>query len=203
MDVRVFRLLDEERRAKFVSMLSRLQTPAPGMKVFVDMPREEFEAFIRTCHATFQQLQVEILAELLAIEAQRRTLTKRSAEVPRLDSWHWLVRKLADSIAWMLIGPDNLWIARRLCKFGWGDEALTSLTHSNYESVMEFVTNHNAADPDSFALMSDITSFVHLGDALVREKTGLRTVELKEGAVNEMLMARLESDSDPKGFERN
>ncbi|GEL75431.1 hypothetical protein [Myxococcus virescens] len=155
------------------------------------------EKFIPAVHEGFAKGQKEILTGLIEIEKDRSSLKRskssknRAAErkiihsLERLNESEAILRKLADTIAWQLIG-NQLWLARRLNT----DDSSPSLIHSNVESYISFADWFNADNPRGFALISDLTSFVRLGDILARDgdERALHVIELKEGKVNEELL---------------
>ncbi|NOK02932.1 MULTISPECIES: hypothetical protein [Myxococcus] len=184
------------------------------------------EKFIPAVHEGFAKGQKEILTGLIEIEKDRSSLKKnkssknRSAErkiihsLERLEESEAILRKLADTIAWQLIG-NQLWLARRLNT----DDSSPSLIHSNVESYISFVDRFNVGNPRGFALISDLTSFVRLGDILARDgdERALHVIELKEGKVNEELLplaqfaartncehfiAEVEKKESPRKFEQ-
>jgi hypothetical protein len=175
-----------------------LEVVGPG-----DIHAPEYEKkFIPAVHEGFAKGQKEILAGLIEIEKERAALkarlklrdSKRPANdtrkevdhaLARLDEAEAILRKLADTIAWQLLG-NQLWLARRLNT----DDAPPSLLHSNVQSYVQFTDQFNAENPMGFALISDLTSFVRLGDILARdgELHALHVLELKEGKVNDELL---------------
>src|SRR5690606_807424 len=82
-------------------------------------------------------------------------------------------------IAWQLL-QNQTHNARRLHI---GQNSKKILENSNIDHAIS-ISNKINEDPMSFALISDITGFVQIGDLLVLDKNGLGIVELKEGKVN-------------------
>lgn len=92
-----------------------------------------------------------------------------------------VVRKVMDSIAWQLFGQD-LTTMRRLY---YGQE-LIDITDSNLDSELAFVENYMKENPGSFVLISDLTSFIQIGDVvIVSPDKGISLCELKEGKANQ------------------
>jgi len=87
---------------------------------------------------------------------------------------------IADGIAWQVIG-GQLHIARR---FHIEEDSTKFLDSSNVEHAISVVNDINK-NPLEFALISDLTSFVQIGDVLVKHKEGVKIIELKEGKVND------------------
>lgn len=91
-----------------------------------------------------------------------------------------VVRKSMDSIAWQLLGYD-LTIIRR---FYHGQE-LIDITDSNLDSELDYIERFRKDNPEGFVLISDLTSFIQIGDVItVDPKQGLQVVELKDGTIN-------------------
>jgi hypothetical protein len=91
-----------------------------------------------------------------------------------------LFRGIADSIAWQLLGMQ-LCYARRLYK----GHPQPDLRHSNFDSVVLAAEHLNNNNPGSMALISDLTSFIQVGDLLLMGPTGNLTIgEVKEGKKN-------------------
>jgi hypothetical protein len=159
------------------------------------------ESFRRACHIGFAEAQVLILEELIQVQDSRKELDEKlksarkgrdklaSTEVmQQIDLENLkehIIRKLADSIAWHLIGGQN-YIARRLCL---RESSRPTLKASNLASVLNFANEFNDSNPLGFALISDITSFVQLGDVLLIGGNGLQIIEVKEGAKNHESMS--------------
>lgn len=91
-----------------------------------------------------------------------------------------VVRKAMDSIAWQLFGYDLTVMRRLYC----GKE-LIDITDSNLDSELYYIDNYVKENPDGFVLISDLTSFIQIGDVVTfAPKKGLQIVELKEGRTN-------------------
>lgn len=91
---------------------------------------------------------------------------------------------IADSIAWQLL-ETQLSHARRFFK----GQNQPDLYNSNFESAVSVVQNLTKEKPDCIPLLSDLTSFVQVGDILQFDsETGLTIVEVKEGEKNKEIM---------------
>lgn len=86
---------------------------------------------------------------------------------------------IADGIAWQLIG-GQIHVARRLYI---KDTSQKFLDSSNLEHAIQ-TANETNKEPEAFALLSDLTGFVQIGDLIVARKGSVTLMELKEGAVN-------------------
>ncbi|MBI5021556.1 MAG: hypothetical protein HZB59_08980 [Ignavibacteriales bacterium] len=89
---------------------------------------------------------------------------------------------IADGIVWQLIG-GQICIARR---FHIQEKSAKFLDSSNLEHAMQVAEQINKT-PSDFALISDLTSFVQIGDLLVRHGKVFGIMELKEGKVNDLI----------------
>lgn len=91
-----------------------------------------------------------------------------------------LIRGIADAIAWQLLG-HQLAHARRFFK----STAQPDLYNSNFESVVFTAKEILKDKPDAVSLISDLTSFIQVGDLLVFDpEKGLTIAEVKEGSMN-------------------
>lgn len=127
-----------------------------------------------------------------------------------------LFRGIMDSIAWAMIG-GQLCYARRLYK---GHEQ-PSLANSNFQSLVSFAEHVREREPGSMPLLTDLTSFVQIGDVMcVSSDRKISILEVKEGEHNKkvlemvdfyhksgcerfrQLIGEAESKSTSKQFER-
>lgn len=105
-----------------------------------------------------------------------------------------LYRGISDSIAWQLIG-NQLCYARRLYK----GHKQPNLHECNFESAIRVATEIRKNTPGSMPLISDLTSFVQVGDILsMSAESKLNIMELKEGSVNQKITDFLHFYSDSK-----
>lgn len=95
---------------------------------------------------------------------------------------------IADGIAWQLIG-GQIHIARR---FHIQEKSSKYLDSSNIEHAIQTADEINI-NPKDFALISDLTSFVQIGDLLVRHDKIIGILELKEGKVNDQIKEFLDN----------
>lgn len=169
--------------------------------LLLERDRPTPESFRRACHQGFAEAQMLILNELLEVQDSRKDLEtkvkiarqardrlaisdlKREIGIDNLKEH--ILRKLADSIAWHLIGGQS-YIARRLCI---REPSRPTLRESNLASVASLAAHLNASSPLEFALMSDLTSFVQVGDILQLTSKGIRIIEVKQGAKNHEAMS--------------
>ena len=155
--------------------------------------------FVEAVHQGFGSAQEEIITALLELNRKKKELglslktanrqrnKKSVGELKKAlatqDYREQVIRKIADSIAWQLFRHAHH-VARRF----YMGQPLTPISSSNLQSGIEFVKHFNTSNPQGFALLTDITSFIQIGDVLMLdpngEKAGLHIVELKEGRVN-------------------
>lgn len=90
-----------------------------------------------------------------------------------------ILKHIADGIVWQIIG-GQIHIARRLHTQTKGSKILTE---SNIKNAVEIANKINI-DENKFALISDLTTIVQIGDLLIRDKYRFGVMELKDGEVN-------------------
>jgi hypothetical protein len=159
---------------------------------------------VRLRHADFAKAQHLITDELKSITFNSRDITaqinaaKKSRNKPlafRLKRGlekekfkETIIRKLADSIAWQLTDGRN-----DLIQWLHGYQKPPAIDESNLTSVLDEVNILNQHQPLSFAMVSDLTSFVQVGDILMRDASAaIKLIEVKEGEANQKAIAILE-----------
>ncbi|MHB8057274.1 MAG: hypothetical protein ACYDHC_05195 [Desulfuromonadaceae bacterium] len=149
-------------------LLNSWQNPAEMLK------QPEFRrAFYSAAHHGFHKAQHHIIESI-----------SNSSESPLSAACKALYRKIMDTAAWQMLDMQ-LYVARRLYQ----DQKPPSLEHSNFRSVQGASLALTSPDYAKFALISDLTSFVQVGDLLVMDAdAGLAIVEVKEGEKNKKLM---------------
>jgi hypothetical protein len=182
------------------------------------LSKEDLENFTSKCHIGFKEAQDLIITNLIEIELEKKKLTSQIKEHRRnrekelekkklfltrvLDYREKLIRKLADSIAWHMIAGHH-YIARRLFL----GETYPSLLSEGFDTVKKVVDdlNKNTAE---FALISDLTSFIQIGDIFHRSSDGYHLIEVKSGKKNEVaetilhdLYTKKENDEKCKMYE--
>ncbi len=177
--------------------------------------KKKVNDFFEKCHEGYDLAQKSILENLLELEKkqkeyknllkkarrERKTdeISKCQIEIYFIKARTQVLRNLADSLAWQLIGYQK-YIAKQL----YLGQKPVNLLNSNINSVVETVEEYNK-DKSTFSLISDLTSFVQLGDILrintVKGGTGLSFIEVKEGKVNLKIFKMIESVNKTKGRE--
>lgn len=95
-----------------------------------------------------------------------------------------LFRAVADTIAWGMLG-GQLCYARRIYKF----QRQPDLSQSNFESVLRVARDLREQDPGCMPLITDLTSFVQVGDILsVSANRKTSYIEVKEGEHNKHVL---------------
>lgn len=163
-----------------------------------EWPEELKKKFIIKCHDGFkiaQKLLVEELMHYQQLHKGNKILTteyrakhdkehvkncihKEKTIVQRMHCFS----HIADGIAWHLLHTE-IHVARR---FHIGQNSAKQLQHSNIEHAIRKADEINK-DPMAFALISDLTSFIQIGDLLIRRNKHVGIMELKEGKVNEQI----------------
>lgn len=153
--------------------------------------------FLIKCHEGFKKAQEIIIEEIKFYQSRLRESTielkdsRRNRDKIKIDELTEEIEilnqrvktfsHLADGIAWQLI-CGQIHVARRF----YISEESKYLDSSNIEHALK-VANEINEDPENFALISDITNFIQIGDLLVRHKDKLGIMELKEGKVNDSI----------------
>ena len=156
------------------------------------------KTFTVKCHDGFKQAQELLIRELLYYQGEHKIGSqelKQSRRDRDKEKEKSLIQKLAiikqrsrtlshvaDGIAWQIIG-SQIHVARRLHI---GEDELKQLDNSNLNHAIS-ITNSLNLVPEDFALISDLTSFVQIGDILHLSAKGISIIELKEGKVNEQI----------------
>lgn len=125
-------------------------------------------------------------------EAQTQ-IVNRVRETDELSaSEQILFRATCDSIAWQLI-QGQLCYARRLYR----NQIPPNVKASNFDSVVATAQDIRRNEPESMPLISDLTSFVQVGDLLSASSSGtLSLIEVKAGAENMRIASLLEQSAD-------
>jgi hypothetical protein len=155
--------------------------------------------FYANCNTGFKAAQNLLVEERQYYQMQWRATTellkeyqiqkaKAEASVARhilliIEQRLSVLAHIADAIAWQLLG-GQIHYARRLHM---REKDAKFLDVSNIAHVLREAAAINE-NPLDFALISDITSFIQIGDLLVRHiDSVIEVVELKEGSVNQTI----------------
>lgn len=149
--------------------------------------------FFTACHRSFEKAQNEMI---LLIQEMRENPEKDEAEKIEL-----VIRKIADAIAFMMF-QTHTHLMRRLSIHTTAPAIdIETLKRAQLEA-----NKLNHVNRQSFALLADLTTFIHIADILrldVRSPAKISLIELKSGKVNEILLSALETyKPDPSSLER-
>ncbi|MGB2842583.1 MAG: hypothetical protein WBC40_08950 [Halobacteriota archaeon] len=169
--------------------------------------KQSQEKIIKECHKGYGIAQERILKNLLKLErvlrdknhqlkrSRRNRDSKEShklaIEISSIDFRISVFHKLADAIAWILMGGEK-YIARRF----YLGKPCVRLLDSNIESVRKESDELNK-NGLRFALISDLTSVIQIGDLCVidfsEDKVKIELIEVKEGKMNEICLNFIDS----------
>lgn len=175
---------------------------------FESLSPEDKRKFVISCHDGYTEGQRLLVEEMVRIQKDTATTTstrktartdrnkdeeiKASIRLEILSFHEQVLRKLADALAWALVGHRR-WQIKRFYLGG----TPPRLESSNYESLLRAADQIHADNPLAFALISDLTSAIQVGDLLIMniDDEGARSLaiaEVKEGRVNEEVMEFLD-----------
>ncbi len=155
------------------------------------------EEFLTQVHKGFYLAQERVI-ELLrkVINEQKRAKSdiaeaRRNRDKPAVkslqakrDTAHYqecILRRVIDTIVWTLCNRELATI-RRL----YMEQEPIDITDSNLDSELSFLDRYKQSHPAGFALISDLSMIVQVGDIITKDiSEGMGIVELKEGRVNE------------------
>ncbi|WP_034893283.1 hypothetical protein [Gillisia sp. Hel_I_29] len=151
--------------------------------------------FLIQVHKGFRLGQTLIIQEILPLikelkllkenekqakrDKDKDLLKKINFEIQLADYKINILRHFADFIAWQIFKKDY-YKARR---FYSGDRNRPDLLNTNLESVITTVEHYHKQDDKNFALISDLTSFIDIGDILLVNGKENIIIECKEGEV--------------------
>jgi len=163
------------------------------------MRREDFKGFIKAQEQILQSI-LFIEKELITIREKKKRTSKGKHkmelqnnkdyfEINRKEQYlmtqEAAFRELANSIVWILFGGARGYLRRLVNPYS----SHGYLRDKNWKSVMSVIKSINK-EKDKFALMSDITSTVGVGDILLRSSKGLKIIEVKEGKINKKILKK-------------
>ena len=182
--------LNKYLKSKGVGRLS-----AKERKMISDLQSPQRVIFCRCVNESFKKAQAVIIEHRLQIE---RAVKRDNCEYTSPYTPTYALKLLtdyADAIAWVMLGQDIS--AVRNCFLGYKE--FVRLEECNWPSV-ELSLRQLNKNPDRFALASDLTSFLHVGDILLRDTKDnyIKMLEVKTGRVNEELLRILDLETDAK-----
>jgi hypothetical protein len=183
-----------------------------GCEVSQEAITAKKEYFIGKVHEGLQLAQDKIIEILLNINSESNQLKDqlKQANIDRnkslikgiklkqqdLSNREHIFRKLADTIAWGYIVRDHT-EARRL----YIGRETDSIQNSDIENYSEFAKRFAGKSGFNFCLLTDITSFIQLGDAICsepdvkNETQHWSLVEIKSGKINRKLLNIIENNN--------
>lgn len=137
--------------------------------------------------------QKRLKATLAEVRRQRKKEEEATVKqsLKKAEYQEHVLRKVMDSIAWQLFHYDLSTMRRLYC-----GETLIDITDSNLDSELLFIEHFQNKEPTGFALISDLTSFIQIGDIVtVGKDCEVCISELKEGVVNDEVFGLIEEVS--------
>ena len=142
--------------------------------------------FISACHRGYEKAQNRII-DILSTIKNDPTLSKGE-----ITYWELCFRRIIDTIAYAMIKTETH-VARRLVLHYYPPPIDLDVIKANKKHADML----NAESRLSFALLADLSTFIHVCDILrvdFRQGTSnLSVIEVKSGKVNEMLLEKLAS----------
>ena len=107
-----------------------------------------------------------------------------------------ILRIFIDFIAWQFLG-QQYYKVRRFYDMNKKCNSRPTLSKSNIESVKSAIDYYHSLNPLNFALISDLTSFIDIGDILLMDNYKLVPIEVKEGQKNKEIFDFLFEEKMP------
>lgn len=161
---------------------------------------EDVKQFQIYVHKGFKQAQELILNEVLKLQDSTKKLnndlkscrrskeTKKAKEIENeitlVKHKEVILRSFIDFIAWQFLG-GQYYKVRRFYDARENTNSRPTLASSNIQSIVDAVEYYHSQDESNFALISDLTSFIDIGDLLLLQDGQVTPIELKEGQTNE------------------
>ena len=174
----------------------------------LDLSDDLREEFIGKCHEgyfNFQDTIVEILIQtqneiineknrLKALQQNKDKIQNCKMLIHILKDRLIVIRKISDTLAWTFIRNQN-WMARKL----YSNQPSPWIDPKEVQVLKEII--HKICErPEMFALITDITSFVHIGDIMLIEMSKgqkkISYIEVKSGKINELIINSLQKGID-------
>jgi hypothetical protein len=120
----------------------------------------------------------------LSRKEKNKDLEKKIQETISLINYKIsIIRIFMDFIAWQFLG-QQYYKVRRFYDMSKKYNSRPTLSMSNIESVKSAVDYYHSLSPLNFALISDLTSFIDIGDILLMNNFQVVPIEVKEGQKN-------------------
>ena len=140
---------------------------------------EDIKQFQIYVHKGFKQAQELILNEILGLQVSTKNLnndlkscrkkkdTKKAKEIENeitlVKHKEVILRSFIDFIAWQFLG-GQYYRVRRFYDDRERSNSRPTLASSNVQSIIDAVNYYHAQDESNFALISDLSSFIDIGD---------------------------------------
>jgi hypothetical protein len=158
--------------------------------------------FLRACHYGYDLAQRQIAGLVIDMEGEVARLTSELKELRRrrdtaaqsvlqriqvLKNRQITLRRLVDSILYAMIEQQN-WLLRRFTI----DLSIHNIDPVVLDRTVRVAVERNSEDRMKFSLVCDLSTVIQIGDLLeidltLREGRRWRVIELKQGAMNEIL----------------
>lgn len=175
--------------------------------------RNKFTEYVHTGFIKGQELVLDniikyesSLSELnsnlkLSRKEKNKDLEKTIQETINLINYKIsILRIFMDFIAWQFLG-QQYYKVRRFYDMSKKYNSRPTLSTSNIESVKSAIDYYHSLSPLNFALISDLTSFIDIGDILLMDNYQVVPIEVKEGQKNKEIfdfLFKQKMPSDPK-----
>lgn len=196
----VTKLLD----TAFTGGFKALESHGFKTKDFERDPRAR-SRFIRGCHYGYDKVQknigrlvIHLEGKVVALETELKQIRqkrprqvelmqKKILELRILGNRQKVLRKIIDAILFATI-EHNLWVIRRLCL----ESQVRRVNTKTILKMLNLASDLNSKSRYKFYLVTDLTTFVHLGDLVEVDFSGdekkWRIIEIKEGKMNKTLL---------------
>lgn len=160
--------------------------------------RENYTDFIIAVHDGWKLAQNLIAEQIIsnltmisALETQKieyhkskETIEKERVveHIKRLNLENRIFRKYIDSIVWHMLFDEQSTIRRLPI-----NKDIDNLSVKNIEDIQEITNKYNEC-PLNVAIMSDLTTFVHHGDIVLRSTSGIAFIEVKSGTKSKFIL---------------
>ena len=143
--------------------------------------------FISACHRGYEKAQSSIVNVI--IENSNNTSISNDLKIHR----ELTLRKIIDALAFVLMRLE-IYVARRLCYH----DKPPQINFSVLKNTLNYVDKLNRESRQTFALIADLTTFIHVTDVIRIDFRKFRServsfIELKTGKVNDMLLLQLDN----------
>lgn len=174
-------------------------------------------SYIEACHKDYNNAQNRIVTEIINLyevkkvkeqelidyrrtgSVEKATILQKIKLIRILDNRILVLRRLTDSIAFRIFN-NQVWLAKRFDI----QNKIAAIDIPAIKSNLESANLFNAKSSKDFALISDLTTFIGVGDLIYKTYLGngkfkWLIVELKVGKINKILGEHIESGGTETG----